>query len=814
MFCRILVFLSLFLSLNHAFSISLNNGKDSGNPYYIVHLENDREFLCQIKVGQDFYPADAKIGGAVHNEGREYHCFIEGKLTQTFSDQYLPFMDLYIKPAKDGFNIIIKPKTSSRLLSIDDSLFQSTGSAQKSKGDKSKHYSIIIDDKTAIALSQTRPELDFSIIYPNLQLPNIGALDFNKDPLTTQREGDISEYLTIKNLYSQDKFEEVIEIADGAIKDYPNSVFFSEYKLYLVRSLFGANAQQKENAGLGSIKKDFNTRLLGEAKSWVRNFASDKAYAEVLFMLMQSQLDNDDRDDARYTLDLLMTEHEKSPWTKKGILGFADNMYANDRALDAIRLYEDVLYMTDEMGTASLAAMRLAATHLKLNEKEKARFFLQKILDANQAYLAQNKAKALSLANSFRENEMPIEANKIYKIVFEASSKKDPEYESSLRQLALSHAGNENSDDTYSYLMLYKVDFPTSEYISLINTALDRMFFNVDLNQTSSALHAAYTDLMEKYRGNDIGNRALKEEIKLSLKEGAYKQVLVLKESIRDTNDTETKGILTTAAAALANEQNQKGECAMLMLLIDEYEIEKNVKDRYKLFSCYMRQARFSKALETTTKGVESGDLHTRVEWLSNAAAAHYALGEFDKALKAADDAIYEAKRIAYADPSRAIYSRFYSLLRLNRLDEALATASMLENVRGAHFMLIELYDAAAKYAAANNLDSAALSYAKKTIEMQKQLKISTYSPEIDFIYIDTLRRMGDENTALEALLALLKTGLKDEIKTRALYQAAEIEMKKGLIASAKDHVKACLDTNSTSPWKALCKEQNELLNE
>lgn len=807
---RVLLFF-IFASSSFGLSITLNNGKTGGNDYYILHIENEREFSCQVKVGNNYYPPDARHDGAEQAVGREYHCYIEGALKEKIADQHLPFMDMYIRASMNGFLIQVIPKIPSRLVNIEGHLFRSNDTKQAGLL-KSTHYTIVMDKQTSIALAHAKPELDFPIVYPDLVLPSIGALDFNKDPLALKREGDITEYITIKNLYDAKRYDDVIEVSTEAAKRYPNSVFMNEFRLYLARSLYKADEEQKKNAELGVPQIDYNTRLLAEAKSWVRSYASDKAYPEMLFMLMQAYINNDNKNEADYTLSLLMTEHEKSPWMKKALLSYADSMFASDRIIDSIRLYEDVYYMTDEIDIASLAGTRLAIAHLRQNQNERAKNYLQKILSANVNYLANNKDIALNLANAFKANELNAQANKIYKIIFENTSKKDPEYEIALRQLALSPDGAQNSDDTYSYLMLYQVDFPNSDYISLINTALDRMFFNVDLNQTSQALHASYADLMSRYEGSDIYTRALKEDVKLYFKEGGYKQILALKDSIRDTNDTETKAVLTNAAIELANSSNQQKNCAMLMLLIDEYGVEPNIKDRYKLYDCYMRQARFDEALATTSVGVESGDLNVRTDWLSNAAAALYSLGRFEEALKAADDAIYEAARVAYADPSRAIYYRFYSLLRLNRWQEALGATQGLENIRGAHLMLIELYDAAAKYAAANGLDSIALSYAKKTIDMQTRLKISTYSPEIDFIYIDTLKRMGDDEAARIGALKLLPGTLSPDARARALYAAAEIEIKKGLIASAKEHIQECISMPVNTPWKALCKEQNELL--
>ena len=48
---RVLLFF-IFASSSFGLSITLNNGKTGGNNYYILHIENEREFSCQVKIGR------------------------------------------------------------------------------------------------------------------------------------------------------------------------------------------------------------------------------------------------------------------------------------------------------------------------------------------------------------------------------------------------------------------------------------------------------------------------------------------------------------------------------------------------------------------------------------------------------------------------------------------------------------------------------------------------------------------------------------------------------------------------------------------
>ena len=810
---RILLYFLIFIAYElNAFSLTINNGKEDGNAYYVIHLENDRPFSCKVKVGDNYYPPDTRHDGPDSHIDRQYHCFIPGDFKDRPQNQKLPFMDLEFSLDTDGYWIIIKPKILSRIFSIDGHLYSSNDTKQ-GDGSSSRHYTIIINEKLSYSLAKTRPELDFPIIFPDLILPHVGGLDFNKEPLSVGKEDDINDYISIKRLYDANNYIEALKLSKAAMQNYPNSVFMGEFGLHYLRSLNAAKNDDEASKELENMQIDVNEELITFSKAWAKNHASDISYPEVLYMLMQAYLDNDNIGDGEYTMDLLMTEHTSSPWTKKAVLSYADFMLNAKRPSDAVLLYEDVLYSTTDIEVASLAAMRLATTHIKLNRPERAASYLQKILDANPSFLATHKSQAMSLAAQFKENKYFQSANKIYEIILQASGPKEEIYEQVLRSLALSPADDENSEQIYSYLQTYQKTFPNSEYISLINTAIDRLFFNIDQNQSKEALQSAYAQLMHKYKGSEIGNRALFESISLSYKEGDYKSILNMRDDIRDSNDTASHDILQNAASALANDANQHKACARLMLLLDEFNVTNNIKDKYKLFACYIDRAHYKEALALTTNGIQSGDLRTRIEWLSNASQALFNLGLYSDALKAANDAIYESKRLEYSDASRAIYYRFFSLLRLNRLQDALTSIDDITKLKGTDFMYIQMCDAAATYAAANNLDASAIKYAKKVLEAQSRLKISTFSPQIDFIYIDTLKKLNLNKEALQASAQLLNLELKDDAKARALYTLADLQLKVGAFVSAKQNINKCIELKNTSAWQGLCRQQLELIN-
>ena len=246
--------------------------------------------------------------------------------------------------------------------------------------------------------------------------------------------------------------------------------------------------------------------------------------------------------------------------------------------------------------------------------------------------------------------------------------------------------------------------------------------------------------------------------------------------------------------------------------IVKEYNLAEKIDDKFKLHQCFMQTSFFQDALNLAQSNVRTQDLNARIEWLVAASQALYKLERYDECIKACDDAITIATKVAQSDPSKALYYRFYSLIAKKRFNEAISNILALEELRGGEDRLTEVYDTAAKFAILNGFDSAALNYSQKAIKMQKRLKINTFSPEIDFIYVSALLKNSQTKDALKAAQNLLKLNLNDEQKSRALYQNAEIYLKLDDKTNAKNMIDECLKQPGKSAWKNLCIEQNQII--
>lgn len=777
-----------------AFTLTVNNGVEDAKSYFVVHLEDKNNIECNEKMQE--------------NEKKIYICKVSGRLNQDIPNQNLPFMDIKFSQLDDNnYLIVIVPKKHSKLINTSRSLYNNQKTSI-SNSNLSKHFSIIIDDRINNFPKAHNNGINFDIVFPNLLKPRIGALDLNKEPLAYEPNGDISQYLDIKRNYEQGLYEETLKDSKRAIADYPNSIFASELWLYYLRSL------DKLLEAETSYKKsnEYANEIVNVAKNWMRNFSSDINYPEVLFLITDAYIENEMMGDANYFLDILITEHPESNWTKLAILRYADRLFLQGNLADAIRFYEDVLYSSKDLDIASKAAFKLAWANISTQNFNEAKNYINKIINVNDKFLLQNKDKTLEIADSFRDKNMFDIANKLYKIVFDGSKSSDSSYEASLRNLALTLSKTSDYKEAYKYLKQYEKEFPNSNFMPLISSGLDRLFFKLN-GKSDEEKHKKYKELIQKYSGLDIGNTALVDEIKLNFSEKNYNEILEYTDKIQDLNDTNISKILFKSAAILANSYNRNGECSKVINLVDKYNILSQIDDKFKLFDCYKRSFKYDKALELATSNTDVSDLNNRIEWLMNLGEILFKLDEYKKSLTACNKAIELSSNVPYSNPSRAIYYKFYSLIKLKHFNEAFAVVPELKKYRGNNLRLVEIYFDGAKSAYDNNNTAVALDYSKKTMNLQERLNIDTFSPDIEFINIDSLIALSKFDKAFEVSQKLLHMNLKPQIRQRALYQMSEILINLNEPQKAKPYIKECIDSNITSSWKSLCDQQEKLIN-
>ncbi|EAL6089973.1 flagellar protein, partial [Campylobacter coli] len=104
------------------------------------------------------------------------------------------------------------------------------------------------------------------------------------------------------------------------------------------------------------------------------------------------------------------------------------------------------------------------------------------------------------------------------------------------------------------------------------------------------------------------------------------------------------------------------------------------------------------------------------------------------------------------------------------------------------------------------------LTYAPKAIDYQNLKGINLFSPNLEFIYLDTLAKTNQNQEALAVLIDLLKLKLSDEDRARALYIQSMTYERMQNTQAQKESLKQCLELKTTSNWQNLCRDKNQIL--
>ena len=782
-----ILFLPLYLS---AFSLSLNSGANANKPYSVLQLSDEKEFECVEQI--------------LAYDTKRYVCMLDDGILPKIEDTTLPLMDIKYKKQDGKLFIVIMPKAPSKLLNVQTELYSSPSVQDTPKTTISKHFSIIID--TSLSENNKRVSgLNFSPDFRDMLSPSIGALDLNKAPIAGLDSNDIDIYINIKRAYEKGAYESVVKDTQTAMKRHPASLFSSEFLLFRLRALDKIFETKSEFEGLEP--KD----IVSEGRAWIRKFPSDENYSEVLYLIARAYLKDSIASDAKYMLDILSEEHAESKFTKLATLDYADYLYKIGRQKEALSDYEKVLYSTNDIDLASRAALSLADANIDKEKFDEAKKFVLKIANANEKFFMNDPTKSMNLAYTFASKDMPDVAAKIYEILVNNSDRTKDFYEAALKNLALNLAKTKDEKRAYEYLNRYEKEFKYGDYIDEVAKAKDGLFFEED-DKNATALHARYKDLIEKYAGTNISQKALISELELDLKERKFADALAYNNLAKDENLSRAMELVNEAALELTKEFFIKDDCTAVINLLENYDVSKVSLPQFKLFNCYFRTARYNDALELAKAHVKDENLEDRVEWLVNLSKILYKNKDYEHAITAANDALSLGSAVEYSDPTPSLFDRFYSLLALKRFTEAVSTISAIEQLRGQDFKIIEAYAAISDYAMKSNDYAIAATYAKKALELQTRAKINTFSPKLNFDYSEASLKTDNLDEALDEAKFILNMKLEPEDRLHALNLASEIYIRQKQYKLAKPYLNECVGSNFTSAYKDACKAKLEMI--
>lgn len=792
---NIILLILLFTTQLFSLTIVLNSAKDDGKSYAVLHIEDKEPVDCQT-ITQSL---DKKI----------YLCKFNKVIKTPIETKKMKLADIDFLEKEKEFYIRIVPKVKSKLMPVRSSLFVTDEVSLNNKKKSFKHWTILLYEKSPFKVKYVDDKIDFPIIYPKNVKPYIGALDLNGAPISYVQSNDIKLYLELKKSYERKKYLDVVEDSIDIIKKYPNTIFKSEFLLYRLKALDKGMENSNSN-----IDQDFDFNdIVSEGKAWIKSFPSDNNIPEIVMLIAKAYLKMGFKADANYFMDILISEHENSPYTKQGILIFADSLYNSKDKVKARKLYEDVLYSAQDLDIAAQAAIRLGNVAMDSGKKDEAKTYLIKVLEANKEFIKKDKKSSYALALKLSENKLYDVAASIVDLLFEDLKKIDEDREKLLKDSGIWHAKATNIKEAYDRLQQYLKEYKYGEYKDEVQTNLDELFF--ELNETNETKLANYYDeLISKYQ-NKIGDKAVVEKAKLLFSQKRYEDVLKMKSSldyVNDNNSSKNHKIIEDAASALVLKELDEDNCNLAVNYIEKYNLEVEVFDKVKVFDCFIKTARFEKAETHSQKYIKSKNLKDRFTWLQKYLLSQYSLNKHEKVANIGEDILGLSKLLKTKAEHKTLQMMFFSLMKLDRFEKAIEIAKIIEKENPDELKNADVFIDIVKKATDNRDDLLLSKYADKIIKLQNRYKSYVYTPIVEFNLIGALQRLEKTKEALDVAKGLISKKITDKEKIRAFYNAGELSMKLKQNDEAKKYFQECTNIKEQSSWKDICEQNLKLL--
>lgn len=767
----------------YALEISIQSGKEGGENFSVLHIRDDRSFLCTSQ--KDEF-GESKLIKCVFNS------FPKTPLPPTNN----PFFSINSGSASSGYFISIVPKSKITLIPVNFNLANDT-TTYVSNEPKSNHWSVIGYHKNLPLIYRTSAPssaINFPVNITNSNRPYVGGLDLKGNPIKIRRVQDVTDYMEMKKAYLSKNYDKVLELANNALKEYPNTVFKNELMLYQIRAYHEKNDHEK---------------LLEISKTFLRDFSADPNIAEVLAYTANAYSKIGQSVDADYFFDRLFNEQEGSQFASLGMIYKAEQLEASGDIKKAVGSYQKALSTSKDIAVATQAAFKLAEIELNSGNTKKSAQYIEKIVSANPNSMADQRDKAMEMATIFSDRNDPKTAIRIYEALYNATEKKSPDKELLLRNIGVQLAKEDKKNEALKRFNEYLDTYKYGEYAGEIRRAKDGLFFE-ESDKNVTAQIKKYDNLIERYGNDSIGRKALYKKAQLLVKNKKYKEVLDLENELYRLDSTEypeTNSLITKSAIELEKTFLKEEKCSEAIRLQKMYKIKLLVEWDESLFNCALKTTQYATAKKIAQRHLKTKSVPERQIWLSRMVKTQFGLGEYKEAIKGGEELI-TLLDVEKNPPLNDIYRTMFDAAQ--RTGDTEGMIRHIKSIEGAYpndFKDIERYTQMVSLAQKQKDESMTQTYGRKVMALQDRTKTYTQTPYIEFTLAQSYQNVGKDGEALKVLKTLNTRKLVNEKRSRQQYLIGSIEQKLGRKREARDAFNASIKADKNSAWGKLAKD-------
>ncbi len=773
-----LIFLIFFPFYLISANLSINIIKDDNKTFSVAHIKDTKNISCIQTTDEKFK--------------KRILCELKNKITKINH----PIEDRYYKIKFQDRFIEIIPKEHFTIYNYDDD-FLSSNTIRTKDINSSKHWVIIgFKGGNRLFKKKSNDGLAFPIVFKNFKLPIIGELDFDKKPLQNSKES--LKILKIKEKFEKRQYEQVLREVDTFLEDTDNkNPFYSQSLLLKIQALDAMINIPKTN------RSEIDPyELIDLSTNWLDKNPSDEKLPLVYEIIAKTYLTIGRGKKADKFLKILDEEYKDSRYNYEAKLYQGDILSSQNKTSQAKALYKDTLYNTRDFDLASSAALKLATIYLSQKHIKKAKLFTKKVLKANRDYLKRVTLHTYNLAKSFAENN---ETNISLSLLSHLDNTNVTDKDELDKNRAYWHELNGDTKKAIDEYRNYLKKWQDGKYVEFVSLHLDRLLLGV--NEKNSTKRLKYIDdVLKKYDDTKIQQKALLQKAEILLKNREYKKLLNMKGKIS------TK-LLKEAANALMIKDLNSSKCHEATILEDEYNLTVPSKLQERAFQCYKKEHLYKKALHIAKQKSKSDDIKEKERWYYKEVKILSKLSKDKELLLVANDLEQLLKLSSNKKYQDIVFDKVEAFYRLKNYDDL-----MLREIQKAEKLfvnnprLLDAYNRALEYAKRVHDTKMTEVYAKKMYELQKRLKIETYSPKLEIDLVEALRENAKYSEALKIDLTLLYKKLDDNQRAHVLYLAGYLSEKVGKKKEAKDFYLKCGEIVEDSAWVGLCQENAQLL--
>ncbi len=781
------IFLTLFTPiLSFVLEISIDSAKENFIKYSTLHLNDNSKFTCK-ELKNEFH------------ETKEIICAFSKRSSKDIKHLEDDFFKVNTFVQKGTFFLSVKPKKKMKLyanifdLTKEDTFFNAEVTLSNS-------WFVIGYDEQFPLFKKDAPS-DFAINFPfsmdQDQLPYVGSLDIQGNPVVIKRVEDVSEYIKVKQYFDQKEYERCLDITNDILQRYPNTLFKAELLYYQIK----IHAKLKDH-----------DNVIESAKIFLREYSADENVAEVLALIAHAYSKIGMTSDSDYFFDRLFSEHVGSKFAQMGYIYKGEALEESGGASVAEKFYKDALYGTKDVDVAVQAAYHLAMMAFTHSPKEASKY-LEKILQAKPEFFKENLQGSMELMKELSEAKEYQCAADIGSALLNGINATYDEYEELLSLKGLYLANTQHKREALDALNSYMSKFPEGDYYKDVEVAKDQLFFDVE-DMNSSVKLTEFNKLIEEYQNDSIGLKAIYEKAKLLNEIGRYDEALALKEellALDSSTYTETQEIIKQAAIGAMQNSLENKNCENVLIISSEHNVTLSSKWDDGIYECAMMGGDNQLAKRMTQRNIDTSDVQEKEKWLYRYIKVDFAIGNYQDVVQAAKDLITLIeldKSTQYFDVYRILFDTYS---RLEKQDAMLEAIVKVEEVFKDNYKDIDRYANMIAVGVAKKDDNMVIKYGRKIYDLQQKTSSHAQTPYVEFSLYQAYMNKDDFTNALDVIKSLDTIELPAEIRARQKYLLGSVYSKLWRDEEAKKAYDEAIAADEKSAWAKLAQSAKNI---